>query len=61
MDEETLEKFIYEELGRKLGGKTAHIRKSPFTISQTRNTYATKKVVKKVIPKINKAIYHCSI
>ena len=61
MDEETLEKFIYEELSRRLGGKTAYIRKSSFTIPQTRSTYATKKVIRKVVPKISKAIHHCSI
>src|SRR5436190_1050663 len=29
-DDETLEKFIYEELQKRLGAKTAHVRKSPF-------------------------------
>jgi len=57
-DNETLEKFIYEELGRRLGGKTAHVRKSPFT---PRSTYATKKVVRKVVPKASaKQTRHCS-
>ena len=31
MDDTTLEKFIYEELKKRLGATTAHIRKSPFT------------------------------
>ena len=61
MDEETLEKFIYEELSRRLGGKTAYVRKSSFAIPQTRSTYATKKVVRKVVPKISKAIRYCSV
>src|SRR4051812_15643535 len=30
MDDETLENFIYEELQKRLGARTAHIRKSPF-------------------------------
>src|SRR6266542_1603216 len=57
-DNETLEKFIYEELGRRIGGKTAHVRKRPFT---PRSTYATKKVVRKVVPKASaKQTRHCS-
>ena len=51
MDDETLEKFIYEELGRRLGGKTAHIRKSSFTEPQVRKINATKKVIRKVVQK----------
>ena len=51
MDDETLEKFIYEELGRRLGGKTAHVRKSPFAEPQVRKTNATKKVIRKVVQK----------
>ncbi|GES72573.1 hypothetical protein GLOIN_2v1772633 [Rhizophagus clarus] len=47
-DDATLENFIYEELKKRLGGQTAHVRKSPFT---PRSAYATKKVVRKVIPK----------
>ncbi|PKK57304.1 hypothetical protein RhiirC2_798285 [Rhizophagus irregularis] len=41
-DDATLERFIYDDLQRRLGGKTAHVRKNPFT---PRSTYATKKVV----------------
>jgi hypothetical protein len=48
MDDETLEKFIYNELGRRLEGKTAHVKKSPFA---PRSVYTTKKVVRKVTPK----------
>ena len=66
MDDETLEKFIYEELGKRLGGKTAHVRKSPFAEPQVRNTNTTKKAVRKVIQKIpvkrivfQKVIHHC--
>jgi hypothetical protein len=58
MDDVTLEKFIYEELQKRLGGKTAHVRKSPFAF---RSAYATKKVVKKVTPKTSsKLVRHCS-
>src|ERR1700741_4963722 len=49
MDDATLEKFIYDELKRRLGGTTAHVRKSPFT---PRNINATKKVVRKVVSKV---------
>src|ERR1043166_3848099 len=58
MDDTTLEKFIYDELKRRLGGTTAHIRKSPFT---PRSINATKKVVRKVVPKVSaKQTRHCS-
>ena len=57
-DDETLEKFIYKELQKRLGAKTAHIRKSPFA---PRSAYATKKVVRKVAPKTSsKLVRHCS-
>jgi hypothetical protein len=58
-DDATLENFIYEELQKRLGGKTAHVRKSPFT---PRSTYATKKVVRKVVPKASskQVVRHCS-
>ncbi|GBB97580.1 hypothetical protein RclHR1_30020001 [Rhizophagus clarus] len=57
-DDATLENFIYEELKKRLGGQTAHVRKSPFT---PRSAYATKKVVRKVIPKASaKQTRHCS-
>src|SRR6266487_6920372 len=58
-DDTTLEKFIYEELQKRLGAKTAHVRKSPFT---PRSAYATKKVVRKVTPKTtsSKLVRHCS-
>ena len=58
MDDATLEKFIYDELKRRLGGTTAHVRKSPFA---PRSINATKKVVRKVVPKTtSKIIRHCS-
>ena len=58
-DDAALEQFIYDELDRRLGGKSAHIRKSPFA---PRSAYATKKVVRKVAPKKTiKVIRHCSI
>ncbi|CAB5380045.1 unnamed protein product [Rhizophagus irregularis] len=57
-DDTTLENFIYEELQKRLGSKTAHVRKSPFT---PRSAYATKKVVRKVVPKASaKQTRHCS-
>ncbi|PKY60311.1 hypothetical protein RhiirA4_483881 [Rhizophagus irregularis] len=58
-DDATLERFIYDDLQRRLGGKTAHVRKSPFT---PRSTYATKKVVRKVVPSKASAKQprHCS-
>src|SRR5436305_14570969 len=58
-DDAALEQFIYDELDRRLEGKSAHIRKSPFAL---RSAYATKKVVRKVAPKKTiKVIRHCSI
>src|SRR2546430_2335920 len=57
-DDATLEKFIYEELQKRLGAKTAYVRKSPLA---PRNAYATKKVVRKVAPKTSsKLVRHCS-
>jgi len=57
-DDATLENFIYEELKKRLGGQTAHVRKSPFT---PKSAYATKKVVRKVVPKASaKQTRHCS-
>src|SRR5438046_2616928 len=57
-DDATLEKFIYEELQKRLGAKSAHVRKSPLA---PRNAYATKKVVRKVVPKTSsKLVRHCS-
>ncbi|RGB24316.1 hypothetical protein C1646_773272 [Rhizophagus diaphanus] len=38
---------IYDELGKRLGRKTAHVRRSPFSELQVRNTNATKKAVRK--------------
>ena len=58
MDDATLEKFIYDELKRRLGGTTAHVRKSPFA---SKNTNATKKVVRKIVSKASaKQTRHCS-
>src|SRR5947207_9563071 len=58
-DDAALEQFIYNELDRRLGGKSAHIRKSPFA---PKSAYATKKVVRKVAPKKTiKIIRNCSI
>src|SRR6266480_4418197 len=58
-DDAALEQFIYDELDRRLGGKSAHIRKSSFA---PKSAYATKKVVRKVVPKKTiKVICHCSV
>ena len=51
-DVDTLDHFIYDDLGKRLPRKTSHIRRSPFTELPARNTNATKKAVKKVIQKI---------
>ncbi|RGB30483.1 hypothetical protein C1646_765317 [Rhizophagus diaphanus] len=54
----TTENFIYEELQKRLGSKTAHVRKSSFI---PRSAYTTKKVIKKVVPKASaKQTQHCS-
>src|SRR6266498_758283 len=53
-----LKAFVYEELQKRLGSKTAHMRKSPFT---PKSAYTTKKVVRKVMPKTSsKLVWHCS-
>ncbi|RGB28711.1 hypothetical protein C1646_767467 [Rhizophagus diaphanus] len=51
IDDATLENFIYEELQKRLGSKTVHVRKNPFT---PRSAYATKKVVRKKSLKTSK-------
>jgi hypothetical protein len=55
MDDETLENFIYEELQKRLGARTAHVRKSPFKES-VKKTYTTKNSSKKS----SKSTRHCS-
>ncbi|PKY43499.1 hypothetical protein RhiirA4_457494 [Rhizophagus irregularis] len=56
-DNATLENFIYEELQKRLGSKTAHVRKNLFI---PRSAYATKKVVRKVVLKASaKQTRHC--
>ncbi|PKK58412.1 hypothetical protein RhiirC2_796348, partial [Rhizophagus irregularis] len=58
-DDTTLENFIYEELKKRLGSKTAHVRKSPFT---PKSVYTTKKVIKKIVlKKSSKLARHCSV
>lgn len=54
-----LENFIYEELKKRLGAKTAHVRKSTFT---PKSVYTTKKLVRKVVPSkaSSKLVQHCS-
>ncbi|GBB83732.1 hypothetical protein RclHR1_01040037 [Rhizophagus clarus] len=48
-DNDTLKKFIYEDLKKKLGGgQIAYVRKSPFTF---KNAYTTKKGIRKVVQK----------
>src|SRR3954447_23075013 len=48
-DVDTIGTFIYDDLGRRLGRKTNHNRRSPFAELQVRNTNATKKTVRKVV------------
>src|SRR3954470_22811152 len=55
MDDKTLENFIYEELQKRLGARTAHVRKSPFK-ETVKKTYATKNSSKKS----SKSTRHCS-
>src|SRR5215216_90463 len=59
-DDATLEKFIYDDLKKKLGKTTAHVRKSPF---ESRSVNATKKVVRKVVqkPPVKRIIRLCSV
>jgi hypothetical protein len=52
-DDVSLEKFIYDELTKRLTKSASHIRRSPF---EPKNTYATKKGIKK----ITKIIRRCS-
>ncbi|GBB89736.1 hypothetical protein RclHR1_16510005 [Rhizophagus clarus] len=56
IDDATLENFIYEELKKRLGVQTAHVRKSPFTL---RSAYVMKKIVRKVVQKA-KQTRNCS-
>ena len=44
-DDATLEQFIYDDLQKKLGSRTAHIRKSPF---EPKSINATKKAIRKI-------------
>src|SRR5581483_10455127 len=44
-DDASLEKFIYDELTKRLTKSVSHVRRSPF---EPKNTYATKKGIKKV-------------
>jgi len=62
-DHTVLKAFIYEDLGRRLGRKTAHVRKSPFAELEVRNTNATKKAVRKVIQKapVKRIVRLCSV
>src|SRR5271169_6517025 len=60
-DPTALKEYVYDNLTNRLGYKAAHIRKSPFAEPQVRKTYATKKVVRKVVPKVPaKVTQHCS-
>ena len=54
---------IYDELGKRLGRKTAHVRRSPFSELQVRNTNATKKAVRKVVQKtpVKQIVRLCSV
>jgi len=60
-DPTALKEYVYDNLTNRLGYKAAYIRKSPFAEPQVRKTYATKKVVRKVVPKVPaKVTRHCS-
>src|SRR5277367_5531228 len=52
-DPTALKEYVYDNLTNRLGYKGAHIRKSPFAEPQVRKTYATKKVVRKVVLKVS--------
>jgi hypothetical protein len=62
-DDATLEKFIYEELQKRLGRKVTNVRRSPFAEPQVRNTNATKKVVRKRVQKapVKRIVRLCSV
>ena len=63
-DDATLEKFIYEELQKRLGRKVTNVRRSPFAEEpQVRNTNATKKVVRKRVQKapVKRIVRLCSV
>ena len=53
-DDASLEKFIYDELTKRLTKSASHVKRSPF---EPKNTYATKKGIKK----ITKIIRRCSV
>jgi hypothetical protein len=59
-DDATLEQFIYDDLQKKLGCRTAHVRKSPF---EPRSVNATKKAVRKVVqkPPVKRIVRLCSV
>src|SRR5271170_7168971 len=60
-DPTALKEYVYDNLTNRLEYKAAYIRKSPFAEPQVRKTYATKKVVRKVVPKVPaKVTQHCS-
>ncbi|GES93808.1 hypothetical protein GLOIN_2v1772633 [Rhizophagus clarus] len=46
-DVDTLDHFIYGDLEKRFGRKATHVRRSPFSELQVRNTNATKKAVRK--------------
>ena len=54
-DPTILKDFVYEELKKRLGGKTAHVRKNPFEES-VKKTYASKSSSKKS----SKSTRYCS-
>jgi hypothetical protein len=63
-DVDTIGTFIYDDLGRRLGRKTNHNRRSPFAEEpQVRNTNATKKVVRKRVQKapVKRIVRLCSV
>ena len=67
-DVDTLDHFIYGDLEKRVGRKTAHVRRSPFSELQVRNTNAAKKAIRKVVQKTpvkrivtQQVVRHCSV
>ena len=62
-DVDTLDHFIYDDLGKRLERKPTHVRGSPFAKPQARNTNATKKAVRKVVQKtpVKQIVRLCSV
>ena len=62
-DISTLDPYIYDQLGKRLGWKVSNVRRSPFSELEVRNTNITKKTVRKVKQKapVKRIVYLCSV